>query len=80
MTLKSFVTTVATPRKNVGRDAPSILEPKSPTWTKVLVGLGDVSEVGEEEGYISEIVGANTSKGDVVMEERAERSAGRVRG
>ena len=78
MILKSLVTTVATPRKKCGRDAPSITEPKEGTSTKVPVPVETF-----EEGYISDAVGVKTRTVLALVDGRvdsAARSAGRVRG
>ena len=83
--LKSFVTTVATPRKNVGRDAPSIWWPYPFTSMNVPFCASTSCEI--PAGYISPTVGTNTAAGprgpDGVGTERAWRSArspGSVRG
>ena len=68
--LNSFVTTVATPRKNVGLDLPSIwwLYPltsiKAPFWSATFCAIPD--------GYISRTLGKNTA--EVFRMTGAERS------
>ncbi len=66
--LNSLATTVATPAKWVGRDAPSMVAASSGTITDVAVG----------RGYISSTDGVNSTSTPAASD-RAE-SAGRSRG
>ena len=58
--LKSFMHTVATPRKKVGRLAPSSTSPTGVMVTKL--PLLSTSWPGKPEGYMSSVVGAKTAE------------------
>lgn len=80
-TFNNFVTTVATPRKNVGRVLPSIWWLYPFTSTNVPFCFSTLCEI--PLGYISSTVGTNTAaavRPDTETAERSSRSCGRVRG
>ena len=81
ITLNSFVTTVATPRKNVGRVRPSIWCPYPFTSTNVPFCWSTVWVI--PDGYISSTVGTNTAaavRPATSTSARSSMSRGRVRG
>ena len=66
-TLNSLVTTVVTPSKCVGRDAPSMAAPSWATWTVVRTG----------RGYISASEGVNATSAPAAPPSSRSRSSGR---